>query len=108
MDNSGASASPQGGLDSTPGKNRVFTVDPEQQGLRLDVFLGKMTGLSRAKTKKMVQQGLCRLDGTPRAEPDIRLTAGQEIGIFLPETASSLRAEDGNCPSCTGMTIWWC
>lgn len=74
----------------------TFLVGLEFRGMRLDAFLSQATGLSRARLKKAVQQGQCRVDGTTRAEADLRLAPGQTIRLDLPVEHTALLPEQGD------------
>lgn len=78
------------------GAKYTFRVGPEDRGTRLDAFLSRATGLSRARLKKAVRDGLCRVDGAVCAEADLRLTPGREVVVVLPDTDAALRPEAGD------------
>ncbi len=57
-------------------------VNPEADGSRLDVFLVRTLHLSRAKVKKMFEQGAIRVDGR-RAKKGDSIKVGQNVRVVL-------------------------
>jgi len=70
------------------GSRRVFTVQGEAAGTRLDVFLAKIAELrlSRSQVQQLIRDGRVRVDGRP-AKPSLRLAAGAEVEVILPPPA---------------------
>ena len=69
-------AVPEGGLR--------FTVSPDQQGLRLDVFLGGVEPVgSRSQASLLCDGGLVRVDGRVRPKSH-RLSGGETVDVALP------------------------
>jgi len=55
------------------------TVDPSEQGKRLDSFLGERTEVgSRAAAQKLIERDLVRVDGQPRSKSHV-LQAGERV-----------------------------
>jgi len=73
------------------------TVASTEAGQRLDrVLRGAAPELSRAALQKAVQAGHCLVDGLPETRPDAKTRAGQTLLLRLPETATTLQAEEGH------------
>lgn len=72
------------------------TITAAEAGQRLDrVLRAAAPELSRAALQKAVQAGHCQVDGLPETRPDAKTRAGQTVLLRLPETATTLRAEEG-------------
>ena len=66
------------------GELRSFTVPRELAGTRLDVALARLApDLSRARVKRLVDDGHVRLAGRP-AKPSARLRAGDALDVEVP------------------------
>lgn len=72
-----------------------YVVGPGERGARLDAFVSRAAGLSRARVKKAVQGGLCRVDGRVCADADVRLEEGRVVELRLPAAQGALRPEEG-------------
>lgn len=73
------------------------TVTAAEAGQRLDrVLRGAAPELSRAALQKAVQAGHCQVDGLPETRPDAKTREGQTVLLRLPETATTLQAEEGH------------
>ncbi|MBU2055664.1 MAG: RluA family pseudouridine synthase [Proteobacteria bacterium] len=74
---------------SVGGRQAHFTVAPEEEGTRLDLFLtGKETGLSRARIQHAVSEGRVTVNGRP-ARAGRRVKAGDDVVICIPALKSS-------------------
>ena len=72
-----------------------FRVAGALVGQRLDKALcGLLPDLSRAAVQRAITAGTCRIDGLPVSAASLKLKAGQEVRLDLPDTANELRAED--------------
>ena len=72
-----------------------FLVAGALVGQRLDKALcGLLPGLSRAAVQRAITAGACRIDGMPVSTASLKLRAGQEVVLALPDTANELRAEE--------------
>ena len=72
-----------------------FRVAGALAGQRLDKALcGLLPGLSRAAVQRAITAGACRIDGMPVSTASLKLRAGQEVVLALPDTANELRAEE--------------
>lgn len=72
-----------------------FRVAGALVGQRLDKALcGLLPDLSRAAVQRAITAGACRIDGLPISTASLKLKAGQEVRLDLPDTANELRAED--------------
>ena len=61
-----------------------YTVEGEQEGLRLDRFLaGELTDQSRSYIQKLIKEGQVSLNGKP-AKAAIRIQAGDDIVLIMP------------------------
>ncbi|MDC0714935.1 RluA family pseudouridine synthase [Stigmatella sp. ncwal1] len=61
-----------------PDKTHTLTVEPTKAGQRIDLFVGEALGLSRAKLKRLFEEGAVRVDGRP-AKKGLLVSAGQHI-----------------------------
>jgi len=65
----------------------VVRVPPEAAGLRLDRFLATLPALAtRSRAKGLIDDGLVRVDGTPRKSALV-LRAGQQVAVTVPAPA---------------------
>ena len=72
-----------------------FRVAGALVGQRLDKALcGLLPDLSRAAVQRAITAGACRIDGLSVSTASLKLKAGQEVRLDLPDTANELRAED--------------
>ncbi len=72
---------------------RQFIVDPTGAGQRLDVFLARATGLSRARVHDLIEQGAVLVDGHPQ-KPRHVVRIGERATVVVPDPAPlSLSAE---------------
>ena len=69
-------------------RNLQYYVSPRNQGDRLDIFLAgaaaDISGLSRARIKKLINDGFVQVDNRP-AKPGLKLKNGQEVRLEIPE-----------------------
>ena len=74
-----------------------LTTTAADAGQRLDRVLRQAAPeLSRAALQKAIQAGRCRVDGLSETRADARVRAGQTIELSLPETSTTLQAEEGH------------
>ena len=52
--------------------------------VRLDAFLAAVSGESRSRVKKFVEEGHCLVDGKSCASADVRLRPGQMAELSFP------------------------
>ncbi len=64
------------------------TVTPAQAGARLDQFLAKSLGWSRARLQKLLKAGLVTVNGGAKAAA-YRVRAGEAVSVRVPEPAPS-------------------
>lgn len=76
-------------------ERRCFSIPDKAHGERLDAFLRSVTGLSRSRVKKTVEQGGCLVDGRPCLSPDARLRTGQTLEFALPGPSDVVTPEEG-------------
>jgi 23S rRNA pseudouridine1911/1915/1917 synthase len=62
---------------------RSFVVTPADAGLRLDVFLSRVSGLSRARVQALIAEGRALVDGAARKPRQI-VGAGQKVELSVP------------------------
>ncbi|MFQ5839732.1 MAG: RluA family pseudouridine synthase [Candidatus Methylomirabilales bacterium] len=62
---------------------RVYPVPAAQGGERLDAFLARVSGLSRAQVQRLIAAGRVHVAGRAR-KAGFRLSAGQEIRLAIP------------------------
>jgi 23S rRNA pseudouridine1911/1915/1917 synthase len=65
---------------------REFLVPPDAAGQRLDVFLARVSGLSRARVQRLIEDGQVLAAGHPE-KPRHRVSAGQRIQLRIPPPA---------------------
>lgn len=66
--------------------HRSLTVGTLEQGERLDRLLSlHFSDLSRSRFKDLIKAGNATVDGVTNAEPNYRVSAGEVIGITVPE-----------------------
>ena len=64
-----------------------YFVEPEQEGLRLDVFLSQMEeSQSRSAIQKQIKEGQAMVNGD-KVKPSYSVCAGDEVCYFTPEPA---------------------
>jgi 23S rRNA pseudouridine1911/1915/1917 synthase len=81
-------------------RQHCFTVTPEEEGCRLDLFLaGRETGLSRAQIQRSVAEGRVLVNGRP-IKAGRRVKAADIIAIRIPEAKPS-----GVMPEAIPLTI---
>ena len=76
---------------------RELDVSPAKAGARLDLFLGEALGLSRAKLKRLFDEGAVRVGGRP-AKKGQTLQGGERVRVELPDEAPALVAEPERAP----------
>lgn len=78
-------------------QNHVFSVAAGQGGIRLDVFIGEMLGLSRIQTRQLLQRQAVKIDGrrTSAKSKGDKLSVGSvvEIEAFTPPSDVPVIAE---------------
>src|SRR5690349_13793683 len=83
---------------SNPGAQETLTfrVPPEQQGVRLDVFLARsMPAVSRTRIQAWIAAGLVRVDGRVPAKPGVPVDAGATLAVEPQEAAAPRREDPG-------------
>lgn len=69
---------------SAGGQARALRVAADQQGKRLDVFVCEALGLSRARVKRLFDEGAIRVGGRPGRKGQL-VAAGQQVAVTLGE-----------------------
>lgn len=70
-----------------------FVVGEEETGERLDVVLAERLAVSRSQAGKRLEAGEVEVDGQPAAK-SLRLQAGQQVRIAMPEAATPTPAPE--------------
>ena len=65
-------------------KVHTLTVDAAKAGQRVDLFVGEALGLSRAKLKRLFEEGAVKVNGRP-AKKGLLVTGGQNITVEYEE-----------------------
>ncbi|MDY7225365.1 RluA family pseudouridine synthase [Hyalangium rubrum] len=65
-------------------KVHTLNVEAAKAGQRVDLFVGEALGLSRAKLKRLFEEGAVRVDGRP-AKKGLLVTVGQRISVAWEE-----------------------
>lgn len=66
-----------------------LTATPEDQGKRLDVFLGeKIPELTRSQAKKLIEQGRVKIKNVKNPRPKHKIQGEEEIEVFIPAPAT--------------------
>ncbi len=68
-------------------KAKSFTVEPEHQGTRLDIFLSAQLGQSRSQTQKLIAENRVLVDTMPPKKAGDQLRAGQTVELLPPPKA---------------------
>ncbi|RKG93813.1 RluA family pseudouridine synthase [Corallococcus sp. CA053C] len=63
----------------------TLTVAADKAGQRVDLFVGEALGLSRARMKRLFDEGQVRVNGRP-AKKGLMVAAGQQISVTVEET----------------------
>ncbi|MDL2266364.1 dephospho-CoA kinase [Desulfovibrio sp. OttesenSCG-928-G15] len=75
-----------------------FTVEPEEQGMRLDRFLAvklEEHAISREKVKRLLKDGRAGVEGGQECSPKMPVCAGSTVFALLPESRTGLLPEEG-------------
>ena len=76
-----------------------FTVNHEDAGLRIDVFLaGKYQVISRAVIQKLIKQGSVKYNTEPCLEQKMRVAEGSEVEFDIPDDPEILYPKPENIP----------
>ncbi len=78
-------------------QNHIFEVSFDQAGKRLDAFLvEQLSGISREKLKRAIQDGQCTVDGLKPKSPSIKLKFAQKIELSLQAPVEHITPETGD------------
>lgn len=72
------------GDSETNGTVQQIVSGPEDEGLRLDVYLSGKIGLTRSFIQALIKQGNISLPSRTKIKPSIRIRSGEEITIIIP------------------------
>ncbi len=72
----------------------ILTFAVEESGSRLDAYLGEKCSLSRSYIQKLIEDGCVAVNGRTNVKKNLRLTAGDEITVALPETEDCAAAPE--------------
>jgi 23S rRNA pseudouridine1911/1915/1917 synthase len=75
-------------------KVHTLSVDAGKAGQRVDLFVGEALGLSRAKLKRLFEEGAVRVDGRP-AKKGLLVVAGQRITVKWEEESREAVPDEG-------------
>lgn len=68
-------------------KKQLITVENDSVGMRLDAFMAdRVEGLSRARAKKLIEEGHVRVDGKA-AKPSREVSEGDRVEVSVPPPA---------------------
>jgi 23S rRNA pseudouridine1911/1915/1917 synthase len=84
---------------------RTLHLPATAAGRRLDVVVGEVLGLSRAKVKSLFEAGAVRVDGRRPSKGD-RATLGSRVEVELAEEGAPLVAEPGLALSLLYQDAW--
>ncbi len=74
---------------------RSFVVREEDAGKRLDIFLAEVSGLSRSRVRKLLDDGNVILNDTPEVKPSRPVETGDGVELLIPPSeAPSFQPED--------------
>jgi 23S rRNA pseudouridine1911/1915/1917 synthase len=90
--------SPNRSVNQSPApQQREFIVQPEEAGLRVDIFLtSKMPDWTRSQVQRLVREGLVRVDGRVARKAGEAVEPGRRITVRA--VRAELRAEAENLP----------
>lgn len=80
---------------SRPLEALTFTVDPDEEGIRIDRFLmAKLTWRSRTSIVDLLVEGQVRRDGVLTTKKSTRLRGGEQIAVAVPPPEEEVRHEE--------------
>jgi len=71
----------------------AFLAPQEKSGLRIDLMAAELTGLTRSRVRRLMEQGLLSVNGL-NVRPNYRVRAGDIISVSVSEEAGTLIPED--------------
>jgi len=80
------------GVANPPGRASQYIADAaiEDAGRRLDAFLAKaIPDLSRSRIRRLIEAGQVRTNETPLFDPALKVKAGQNFAIVVPESTDT-------------------
>ena len=75
-------------FEEDDGKVNIFTVSAESAGIRLDVFVSEMAGVSRSAAARLIDEQNILVNGKGAAK-NLKLSVGAEVTVTLPEPEPS-------------------
>jgi len=63
---------------------RSFTAGEQDKGKRLDLFLAEVSGFSRTKIHRFIENGSVTLNDSSAVKPSLPVRAGDEVDILVP------------------------
>ncbi len=67
----------------------VKYVETTEEGIRLDAFLAKQSGLTRSRVQRLLEQGFVQVNGETPRKAGALLRAGDEVNLLVPEERPS-------------------
>lgn len=63
---------------------RSFAAGEQDEGKRLDLFLAEVSGFSRTKIQRFIENGCVTLNDAPAVKPSLQVRGGDEADILVP------------------------
>ena len=63
-----------------------LTVDPQDDGMRIDAYLRAHTEFSRSRVSALILEGAICVDGEVQVKPSFKVSEGQRIALSVPQT----------------------
>ena len=63
-----------------------LTVDPQDNGMRIDAYLRAHTEFSRSRVSALMLEGAICVDGEVQVKPSFKVSEGQRIALSVPQT----------------------
>ena len=63
-----------------------LTVDPQDDGMRIDAYLRAHTEFSRSRVSALMLEGAICVDGEVQVKPSFKVSEGQRIALSVPQT----------------------
>ncbi len=62
-----------------------MTVEPKDDGMRIDAYLRANTEFSRSRVSALMLEGAVRVEGEVQAKPSFKVAAGQRVSLAVPQ-----------------------
>ncbi len=70
-----------------PEQSQLYIADTEKE--RLDMYVARLTGISRSRAQALIKQGCVSLNSRPLLNSAYRLRCNDEVQVYIPEAAES-------------------